>query len=430
MKSVKRRHALHAAVGACCVVASVSAMAEVRAGLDVGATYSDNIGRTRVDEQSEKVATAGVNLGIELDRPRLQTDIGANLQYRDYIDESFDSEVVGGLAGSLTYAFVIDRFLWNFEDNYSQIAADRTQAESPDNRQNVNYFSTGPDLIVPFGARTSGQLSGRWSDTYYEESDEGSNGQFASLAVVRKLTEQSSVSLNGSASKNEYDEENFPDSEVRAGFLNYSAEGTRTTFSTDVGYTEAQRGDDEANGGLLVRLSLSRTLGARTSLRFNAGSEFTDTGTALRLEQDAIGVGSEATDEVAAADVFRNTYAYLTLSTEMSRTTFTAGLRASRERYENEIQLDRDIVGASFGMERRISPRLSLNVDAAYFDEELKVSGFAFDEWSIDAGLVWQLNRAWSLVFGAGHYSGSSDNGVRDYDENRASVNVRYSIGR
>jgi hypothetical protein len=430
MKSVKGQRALQLVAGAWCVVAAGFAHAEGSADFTLGVTHTDNVGRTRIDEQSETIGTAGLGLSVDMERPRLSTAIGANLEYRDYIDESFDSEVVGGLDGSLTYAFVIDRFLWSVDDNYGQIAQDRTLADSPDNRQNFNYFSTGPDIIVPFGAVTSGQASGRWSDTYYEDGSQDSQALSGSLALVRMLSEQTSVSLNGSISEVTYDQAATPDSTITEGFLRYASTGSRTTLSTDVGYTEAKNGDEEADGGFLFRATVSRQIGARSSVSLEAGSEFSDTGTAFRLDQDALGVQPESSDALASSDVFRNTYLYLTSSFALTRTTFTGGLRASQERYQDQIQQDRDIFGATVGMQRRMSPRFTFDVTGAYSKEEFKVGKVVYNEWSANLGLSWQMNRDWSLIFGAGHYDGSGDGLSRDYDENRASLSLRYSIVR
>lgn len=430
MKRVKGQRALQVLAGAWCVVAAGSAQAEGSADLTLGVTHTDNVGRTNIDEQSETIGTAGLALSVDMERPRLSTDIGANLEYRDYIDESYDSEIVGGLDAGLTYAFVIDRFLWSVEDNYGQIAEDRRQADSPSNRQNFNYFSTGPDIIVPFGSVTSGQASGRWSDTYYEDGSQDSESLSGSLAVVRALSEQTNLSINGSLSEVTYDDAATPDSRITEGFLRYESLGSRTTLSTDVGYTEAQNGEEESDGGFLFRATVSRQVGARSSVSLEAGSEFSDAGSAFRLDQGALGVQPETSDALASSDVFRNTYLYLTTSLAMTRTTFTAGLRASQERYQDQIQLDRDIFGATLGMQHRMSPRFTFDVAGAYSKEEFEVGTVKFNEWSVSMGVAWQMNRDWSLVFSAGHYDGTGDGIARDYDENRASVDVRYSIAR
>ena len=151
-----------------------------------------------MDEESETIGTAGLLLGITTDRPKLDADVAAHLEYRHYLDDTFDSEVVGGVNAFVAYAFIPERFIWVVEDNFSQISSDITAVDTPDNRENVNFLSTGPDFTIGLTARTSLQLSGRVSDEYYEERETDSQGLSGSLALIRQMSDASSVSLNGS----------------------------------------------------------------------------------------------------------------------------------------------------------------------------------------------------------------------------------------
>src|SRR5688572_5194870 len=56
-----------------------------------GVNYTDNASRAQVDEESETIGTAGLLLGITTDRPKLDADVTAHLEYREYLDDTFDS---------------------------------------------------------------------------------------------------------------------------------------------------------------------------------------------------------------------------------------------------------------------------------------------------------------------------------------------------
>jgi hypothetical protein len=116
------------------------------------------------------------------------------------------------------------------EDNYGQISNNRLVADNPDNRQDFNYLSTGPDITLPLGARNSIFVSGRWSDTYYEDADQDSTGIDASAAFIHALSEMSNVSLNGSWSQIEYDNNDpaFEDNEIREAFLRFDGREDRS----------------------------------------------------------------------------------------------------------------------------------------------------------------------------------------------------------
>ena len=140
-------YALRASVVGCCIWMSMStARADLNLDAEIGAEHSDNVRRVATDEQSDTIGTARVTLTLEEMRPRLEARIAADVQYRHYFDDSYDSEVVGGLSGDVAWSILPERFIWIVQDNYGQIAADRAQPDTPDNREDINYFTTGPDL--------------------------------------------------------------------------------------------------------------------------------------------------------------------------------------------------------------------------------------------------------------------------------------------
>ena len=104
--------------------------------------------------------------------------------------DTYDDEFLGGLDGTVYYRFIPERFAWSIEDNFAQIAVNGLAVDTPDNRQNLNYFTTGPDIILPLGARTALEVSGRYSDVVVRR-DTGrqsriSRGRFRCCARYRR----------------------------------------------------------------------------------------------------------------------------------------------------------------------------------------------------------------------------------------------------
>lgn len=442
-----KQRTLRATALGCCVSMSLyaaQAAADIGVTADVGAEYSDNVGRVATDEESDTIGTARLGLDIEELRPRLEARVNANLGYRYYLDSSFDNEILGGLAGNVAWSILPERFIWVVADNYGQIAANRTVADTPANRQDFNYFSTGPDLRFALGERTFTEISARWSDVYYEDVDgglnvpttgnanQGSENIEGSVALGRVISPQTTASLNGSVQEIAYDDsELFEDYRITSAYARWESTGRQTELSIDAGYSQAKHGDDES-GGLLARLHLQREITSRSTVSLDVGSEFADTATAFRLDQTAGGVSSGADDTVAAPDVFRTTYAYLRFGTERERMTFDVTFNGRRERHETSLVLDRDTLGAGITMTRRITPRMDLEFRASYTDEDFVVDDFAFNEWGVGAGASWRMTERLSLRLTVDHFEGSSDGnpvgntGSRDYEENRAFLGLRY----
>jgi hypothetical protein len=428
--SKKLERAIYCALA--CIAPALSAAqgvaeSELIWSLEAGAEHTDNVARAPVDEESETVGVGRFNIAVDAVRPRLTANIGANLEYRDYVDEAFQSELVGGLDGFVSYAFVPERFIWVVTDNYGQIANQRTLADSPDNRQNVNYFSTGPDIILPLTGRTSLQLAGRFADTYYENTEQDSQSITGSLALIRRVSDISSISLNGSTTDIEYDDDApFLDYRLDQAYLRWATATQRSTFSLDAGYTVVDQGA-ESHDGMLARLELSRNVAARSRIELNLGTEFTTSGQALRRDQGLTGIETGADDAIGSNDAFRLDYGYLTWNTDWERSGFIASLDARSETHEVDRLADRDTYGATVGYSRQVSRRLDATLRGAYRQEEFVNRQFEFDEWSAGLALSWLFTERVSMSLRVDHFNGSSDDGTRDYEENRAYLGVVYT---
>jgi hypothetical protein len=401
-------------------------------GLDLGARYSDNVGRTDVDEQSETIGIAGLRFNVALDRRRLDAHAAADLRYQKYFDNTFDDRVDGGLTGLLGLTLVPERFVWVVEDNYGQVSRNRQVADNPDNRQDLNYFSTGPDLTLPLGARTSVQLSGRWEDTYIERTDQDNETVLASAALVRQLSSAVSLSLNYSISQVDFDDDTqFFDYDTEQAFLRLALTGARTSLTLDGGGSRVEQDNTSTKSeSLLARLELTRQVGARSQVRLVAGTQPSNTAQSFRRDQAIGGVDVGPDGAVVAGDSFQADYGYLTFSTGWERGDLTAVLSARSEDHERFSTLDRDQYRALVTLSRDLTRSVSMDVHGTYLDEEFTQTHFKFDQWGAGLGMRWELARQFSRRLGVVHFVGSCDVGSRDFTENRAYLGVTYSSSR
>jgi hypothetical protein len=401
-------------------------------GLDLGVRYTDNVGRVDVDEQSETIGIAGLRFAFDVDRPRLDGRAAADLRYQEYFDNTFDADINGGLDGLLSFAFVPERFLWVVQDNFGQVSRNRRVADNPANRQDINFFSTGPDLTLPLGSRTSFQVSGRWSDEYFEDGNQGSTNLSGSVGLVQQVSTAITVSANGSYFSEDFDsDELFVDYDVTQAFLRLQLTGARTTLSLDGGASRLEQdGGSTKSESALVRLELTRLVGARSSFRLAAGTTPSNTAQTFRRDQELGGVDVGPDAAVVVGDSSQADYAYLTFTTDWGRSAFTTTLSARSEDHEVFDEFNRDQYRATLTYTRDLTHNVSMDVRGTYLDEEFVETDFAFDQWGAGFGLRWQLGRQFSLRANVDHFVGSSDDGTRDYTENRGYIGITYSSNR
>jgi Putative beta-barrel porin 2 len=416
-----------------CVVAAFGAATIAQAqthtwSVDIGAYHSDNIARTSINEESDTVAEVGARLDLQTTRPRLDANIDLNVGYRDYLEDTFDNEAIGGLDGILVYGLVPERFTWLLQDNFGQVANDARQIDTPLNRQNFNYFTTGPDFIFHMGARTGLTLQGRWSDVYYENTGENSNRQLrGALILAQEIAEARTVSLNLAATRVEYDE--VPpgsDYDVQEAYLRFDATGQFTTLATDLGYT-VLHDNGESNDGLLARISLTRKVATRSSISAEAGTEFADAANIFQLDQSFGGVRRETDGALASSDAYETDYIYLSWQTSGTRTTVALSGNWRDESHEEQTDLNRTYLEGRIDLSRRLGSRVTISLLGGYDRQDYDEPGLDLDEWSAEAGLEWRVQEFLSLLLRLTHFEGSATSG--DYEENRIYLGLRFAGG-
>jgi hypothetical protein len=148
---IRRAVAGRLAVAALLAAPFAANAADVAYEANVAVGHSDNVGRTATNEIDETIASAGLEFSVGQFGPRLQADLTGNFAYYDYLDDTFDSELMGSFSGNALLNFVPERFTWMIADNFGQVLSDPFQPATPDNRENINHLMTGPDLMFALG---------------------------------------------------------------------------------------------------------------------------------------------------------------------------------------------------------------------------------------------------------------------------------------
>jgi Putative beta-barrel porin 2 len=405
-----------------------------------GATWSDNLGRGSGSPESGAYLDVGVVGHVGRDEGRLTGQFGTNLSYREYLDNQYDSEVVGRLSGDARYLVVPEWFQWVASDDFGQLRANATSPEGPNNRENFNYFQTGPDFMFPLGARTFLNVSGRWGTVNYETRDFDNNRLTGSVGLGHHLSETSQVSLNASYTQLEYVDSppntNYDFSSV---YLSYSIQGARTRLSADGGYTEVKLDDSplvaEKNrkaNGLLAHLSITRDISPRSTLDLDLGTKFADAADLFRLDNinHFPDNNNDNGDALGSADPIKTDYAYLTWALNHEPTTYRLRGSWRQEAHEVDTTQDRDRYTVEFVVTRRANERLHLSGNVYYRKEDFSEIDTVTDDWGVALGAQWFFSQAFSMRGSISHREGSGDNSGRDYAENRISVRVYYSFRR
>ena len=402
-----------------------AAQGEVAYEASTGIGHSDNITRVDQGEIDETLASAGLILDWEQLSRRINGNAQANITYVEYLDDTYEGEVLGTASASLDFGIIPERLHWRFEDNFGQARTDPFEPVTPGNRENINYFTTGPELRLRFGQAMSANLYGQYSSTTYEESPLDAERISFGLGIGRNTSERSRVALNFTTDESSFDDGAMTDYERRAIFASYElGTGGRTTLNSRLGYSWLELDGGEENGGLLIDLSLTRELTRSSTISVSAGRNFSDAGESLGAS------GGGAGQITASADPFESTEASVDWSFTRRRTSLGLSIGYDERAYETQPQFDSKSIyyQAQFG--RQLRPTLRFSLHATFTSEEFENSGFDSDDWSGEAMLDWHFGRHVGLQLRVERSGRSSSAGTGEFLENRAYLGFTFRSDR
>lgn len=403
---------------------------ELSYGAYVGMGHTDNIERVNDDKQAESIASIGAQLSLEHESRRLTTSITSRLEYRDYLDNTFDSEVIGNLVGNALFDIVEERLTWTIEDTFGQSTVNQFAPVTPGNRENVNYLSTGPDLTLPFLSRNKLVVRGRLADVNYESSNLGNQRIRGELALQRDLSEASNASINATSEQVDFeDDTQFIDYDRNEGFLNYSANSARTNLSIDGGITEI-RSQGEKQDTWLGRIAFTRHVSSAATLTFEVGHDFSDAGTIFVELESLLQPGS--TDPVPVqqtATPFENTYGLLRGEFSGRRTEVRLQAGYNDEKYQDQSTFDRTRLTLLLTLERDLSSVISAHVGGNYSRQDYDTLGRTFADMTATLGMRWNFGRASYVSLDYQYLDRSDDLSTAEYSANEVWLRVAYLVG-
>lgn len=413
------------------IVGGVSAAATLDYQLTAGGGHSDNIRRVPVGEESENIASAGLQFSLDQRSTRLYADLVGNFAYYDYLDDTFDNDLLGNFAGQARFAVVPERFEWLIADNFGQVLSDPFQPSTPDNRENINYFTTGPDLLFALGSQTRLRFGGRYSMTTYEDTDVDSDSVLGEVELFRLLSSASSIGFVARAQQIEYDQAALnADYEQGEAYLHYTAEGSRTLLTVDAGYTRIERdATSNSESGPLFRLDVTRRLTASTTATLSLAREFSSAGSNFASTQSGLNIGLETAAGRQTAEPFTSESVGLSWTFTRNRTSLSLSGFWDDQTYETVPALDQTLTTGIAAVRRDLSPVMSLIVDGSYVRSAFEQPGGDYSEAGAGLTFSWRLSSRVSLNATYDYMDRDSDLATGDYTENRYWFYIGYGRG-
>jgi hypothetical protein len=395
------------------------------------AEHTDNVFRTVDGRVADTLTALGFIADIRHDGRMLDYAVRADIDWEHYLDDSFKDAAAGSVSLSADWGNRSDIFQWTVRDTFTQSRLDPVANTTPDNLENVNFFSTGPTVSLPLGGVHQFRMQGLYSNARYEESPFGSDRLSASVGLERTLAAKSRVGLYALGSRTEFQEAApASDFDLQEYFVRYEAEGLRTRLSADAGYARVDE-EQESSGSPLLRLALQRktsgsTLYARAEQRFASAAELTQSLAGSPAGGETGGAGFSAPLSVAGA--LESRAVAVGWSRDRPRTALSLELGWRAEGYRRDPALDRSLLSVQAGVTRRLRSTLSLRVSAQFETEDLEQPGASADYTTVTAELEQRVGRRLRLFLGYDHRQRSGSANANRYSESSIGLRVVYSL--
>ncbi len=416
---------VYIAIAASFFCGSAKAEVNVDYAIEAGGAHTNNINRDVENGLDETAAIVGLDLDLTADTRRIDSTIALDIEQRIYTKDTNDDETLGTFVGSLDLSVVEDVLQWQVRDTFGQVLNDVFAPDNPQNREDVNVFTTGPVLNLPLGTKTQVELSALYRDVSFEDSPQDNDGINARLSLIRSVSRNRSFSLNATNGEVDFDREASPDFDRRAITVGFSSQTSRSSLSVEVGQNEVIfEGDREDQDGAQITVEFQRSISNRIRFSANYNQQLIDS---ARLFQDFLGdrnignivgdgIGNPATDQNAVADPLEQRTGGFTLTLDQRNGSIFTSLRLIDFDFVDSDEQDRDGYQFRIGTNRNFSNGWRVGISGGINRNQF-TNGRDDDNWQVRATLGRQLSRTLSLNASVAHIERNSTANGASFDD-------------
>jgi len=405
----------------CLALASLSvssAPVEVETTFDT--RYSDNIAKTK-NKESDVEYAAGLSF-LKVDRyGKLDFFADADLRYLFYQNETFDNELEATLAVNADYHFIPKIFLWNVRNDLNEVTVDTRLADTPDNRERKNIFSTGPSYTLPLNRlnnlrftadylRTDYQTEGTDSDRYVVNSS--FNHIYNDNVTLSIVSDWSKVRYTGNSDL--YRLENS---------LAANSQYEHYTASGNVGNTtiKARSSDEPSDRTELLtwNFSLNREINSDSTIQLGFSRELNDTSSDYNVRNDTdLNYTQEGIVRVTEWNIRYN-------KSFSNSSTGAVRVYQNESRYKADLSTEENI-GGEFSYQHPLSSFWSVTSAISYENSKFDTSSLENDLYEVSLGANFKAMKNVQLSFETGYEETLSNVAAREYQELWVSFSISY----
>jgi hypothetical protein len=394
--------------------------------IQVGVIESDNIERLPTGGTDETIGVAELGFTWHDKRPWLDADIDADMSHLNYFQHAYGDEFIGSFLGQAQIKLAPQLLSWDITDNFGQAPLEPLAPVTPGNRENINYFSTGPALSLPLGQATQLGVTGQYGRMDYQHSPLDNTVLTGAVGLLHDLSPLSSISINARDESIRFANDQLnPNYDTQEAFARFDTKGSRTELGIDLGYSHV-RIPGASGSTPLARLDITRRVAADSTIGVALGHDYSGGADSFRLVQTVGGATLNTLPILAAGAPFVGNYGTLAWNFKRARTTLSVSASYFRDRYQTDASLDNDRTVVEALAARQITPTLQLSLTEYMVRWQFTSEGDNATATDTGLALTWRVGSRVSVFVAYYLSKGTGNIPGFEYTENRLWLSIGY----
>lgn len=401
--------------------------AELSTSASIGVRHTDNAALSAADEINESILTSSVGAAIGAGSGPVRVNASTSFTREHYIHETFADQDSFNLSMVAGWEMLRGRVDWKLEDYFTQQSINSLNPDTPDNTQDTNVLTFGPDINFPVSARHLITLRPEYRKFTYEAQNIDNQQSSLNTSWSYQMFRKMNIGLSAGISEVDYDDSLINGNRFRNISLVASGQRSRSDYSFSLGTTRVDTENVGSQRGLSGSLTWSLSLTDSSSLRTNFSSDLTDSNSEL-LSSSRIPENGDFSNEQITAEVSRTSVMRVTYNKSNVRLSSSVWAELLKQDYEL-APIDREVedYGMTFGYP--LTGALSSGISMRYNRIEIIDTNQKDNEYDVGIDFNYQLSRKFSAVLEFEFREKSSSVENADFDEFSVFANLVYSAG-
>lgn len=272
-------------------------------GMATSLSRHDNINLVNDPQQDEWVRSLRLDFSLEENSASVIANINASVEYLDYKYDQLEDAQTSRLRASTLFIVQPEAFEWHLSDVLTQSVINPLESGTPENRQDVNVFSSGPNLHWRLTSRSHIDLEARYQNTDYEDNISDNTREKISLRWNHDVNSALNFALNYEIMDVVFDNDSLYEITRKDAFASLSYRSGRNQYYAEAGATniQSETTDDLDENRYMVSFESQRSRSSR--FRIEARHDLSDTTISILDSIDSMDAAGTVFS-IASSDIY------------------------------------------------------------------------------------------------------------------------------